>query len=139
VSDCLDVAAAFPKVRFNLAHSLRFDREYLKRASEMKNVWVDCSAHLVHCQLARQNAPPIAPPARRIAADFSDPVKVLRMLHEILSGRCLWGSDNPYMSWCADSMRVIFSYADEAAVLNALPADVKKSISCTAPEAWLLG
>ena len=44
VRDCLDVAEAFPRVRFNLAHSLRYDEEGLKRAGQLPNVWVDCSA-----------------------------------------------------------------------------------------------
>ncbi len=139
VADCLSVARAFPDVRFNLAHSLRFDEEHLRAAAQLPNVWVDCSAHLAHCQLARENSPSVAPPARRLKADYARPAKVLEALFETLRGRCMWGSDNPYMSWCADSMRVIYSYNDEAAVLREVPAAVKQSIASTAPEAWLFG
>jgi predicted TIM-barrel fold metal-dependent hydrolase len=138
-ADCLAVARAYPDVRFNLAHSLRFDREYLQTAASMPNVWVDCAAHLAHCQLARENSPAIAAPGRRLQTDYANPVKVLETLANVLKGKCLWGSDNPYMSWCSDTMRVIYSYAQEAAVLHALPPEVKEQIASKAPYAWLFG
>lgn len=139
VADCLKVAEAYPDIRFNLAHSLRFDKEYLKQAAGMKNVWVDCSAHLAHCQLATQNSPVVAPASRRVKADFDKPVEVLKTLHEMLGGKCLWGSDNPFMSWCADAIRVIFSYEQEAAVLHGVPESVREDVACTASEKWLFG
>jgi predicted TIM-barrel fold metal-dependent hydrolase len=139
VADCLKVARAYPEVRFNLAHSLRFDEEHLKAAAKLPNVWVDCSAFLVHCQLARENSPVVAGPGRRLKADYARPAKVLEALAEVLDGRCMWGSDNPYMSWCADSLRVVYSYDEEAAVLRELPAEVKASVASAAPEAWLFG
>ncbi len=138
-ADCLAVAGAYPDVRFNLAHSLRFDREYLEMAGAMPNVWVDCSAHLAHCQLARENSPAVAAAGRRLLTDYSKPVEALAAIAEILKGKCLWGSDNPYMSWCADTMRIIYSYADEAALLHALPSAVRQQIASAAPEAWLFG
>ena len=139
VKDCLDVARAYPGVRFNLSHSLRFHGALLREAAKLPNVWVDCSAHLVHCQLARESAAAVAPVADRLEADYTQPARVLATIHEMLGGRCLWGSDNPFMSWCADVIRVIYSYADEAAVLHALPGDVQRSIASDAPEAWLFG
>jgi predicted TIM-barrel fold metal-dependent hydrolase len=139
VTDCLAIAEAYPEVRFNLAHSMRFDRECLKRARQLPNVWVDCSAHLAHCSLARENSPAIAPKDRRVEADFSNPVNALEAVIDILGDRCLWGSDNPFMSWCANSIKVIFSYQQEAAVLHALPEKLKTMVASSAPEAWLFG
>jgi predicted TIM-barrel fold metal-dependent hydrolase len=137
--DCLDVAEVFPRVRFNLAHSLRFDRECLKRAAAMPNVWVDCAAHLVHCALAMKNSPAVAPRAQRVDADYSKPSEVLAVIHEMLPGRYLWGSDYPFMSWIADDMSAVFSYDQEADALHALPPDVRDDIASRAPEAWLFG
>ncbi len=137
--DCLDVAECFPRVRFNLAHSLRFDRECLARAALMPNVWVDCSAHLAHCALAMQDAPAIAPAERRVDADYSRPAEVLAMIYEMLHGKYLWGSDNPYMSWCDDNIAMVFSYREEADVLHALPSRVRDDMANAAPEAWLFG
>lgn len=137
VADCLAVAEAFPGVRFNLAHSLRFHREYLRRAAQMPNVWVDCSAHLIHCELARNDAPAVAPAQQRVDADYSKPAEVLVAIHDMLGGKYLWGSDNPFMSWVADKLASVYSYREEAAVLHALSESVRTSMATTAPRAWL--
>jgi predicted TIM-barrel fold metal-dependent hydrolase len=137
--DCLDVAQCFPGLRFNLAHSLRFDRELLQRAALMPNVWVDCSAHLVHCELAVKDAAAIAPRERRVEADYSNPSEVLAIVHELLGGRYLWGSDFPFMSWCDDGMSAVHSYKQEADALHALPPRVRDDMARAAPQAWLFG
>jgi len=138
-SDCLDVAEAFPKIRFNLAHSLRFHAPLLKRAKQLSNVWVDCSAHLAHCKLARENSPVIPAAATRVDANFEDPVSTLLAVYDILGERYMWGSDSPFMSWCDDKLRLIFTYEDEATVLHALPDALTRQIARNAPEAWLFG
>lgn len=137
--DCLTVAEAFPRVRFNLAHSLGFDRELLARAAQIPNVWVDCSALLALCELARGDSPIPAPVSRRVDVDYAKPVQVLMAVCEILGGRYLWGSDNPYMSWCDDVIRIVYSYGDEADVLHGLPKEVREDMAGRAPEAWLFG
>jgi predicted TIM-barrel fold metal-dependent hydrolase len=137
VGDCLAVAEAFPGVRFNLAHSLRFWREGLERAARLPNVWVDCSAHLNHCTLALRDSASVAVRGERVGADYSDPVGVLRVVHEMMGGRYLWGSDNPFMSWCDDKLRLVFSYKQEADVLHGLPERVKLDMAHVAPRAWL--
>jgi hypothetical protein len=139
VSDCLAVADAFPNVRFCLAHSLGFHAEYLRMAAARPNVWVDCAAHLANCELARSGSPIIAPLGRRIDADYSNPVQVLEAVHARLGARYLWGSDNPFMSWCDDQLRLVYSYRDEAAVLHTLPDAVRLDMSNIGPRAWLLG
>ena len=103
------MAEAFPRVRFNLAHSLRFSREDLCRAAELPNVWVDCSAHWNHCTLALRDSPVIPPKPDRVDADYSKPADVLQAVHAILRGKYLWGSDNPFMSWCDDRLRLVFT------------------------------
>jgi hypothetical protein len=139
-TDCLAVAEAYPRVRFNLAHSLRFHAEYLRRAAQLPNVWVDCAAHLAHCQIASDPACPfVAAPADRVDADCRRPADVLLAIHDIIGERFMWGSDNPYMSWADDLIRVLFSYADEVAVLANLPPEIKTSMLSTAPAAWLFG
>jgi predicted TIM-barrel fold metal-dependent hydrolase len=138
-SDCLDVAEAFPKVRFNLAHSLRFHAPLLKRATQLPNVWIDCSAHLNHCKLASENSVVVPPAGTRVDADYTDPVAAMLAVHDIVGDRYLWGSDNPFMSWCDDKLRLLFSYKQEADVLHALPESVKMSMADDAPRAWLFG
>lgn len=139
VADCIAVAEKYPKVRFNLAHNLRMDAVFLKRITEFPNVWVDCSAHLAHCALAAKGAKIVAPPDRRVRADFTKPTEVLRTIYDLIGDRYMWGSDAPYMSWCANNLRMIFSYEEESQAFLNLPADVQKSMCETAPEAWLFG
>jgi Amidohydrolase len=137
VADCLAVARAFPGVRFNLAHSCRFHEPLLRECAAMANVWVDCSAHLAHCQLARENKPAVAPPDQRVKAAYAQPAAALEAVHAIMGDRYLWGSDNPFMSWYDDRLRIIYTYADEMAVVNALPEKIRASMLCDAPRAWL--
>ena len=139
VSDCLDVAQKYPKVRFNLAHSLRFHAPLLKQARQMPNVWVDCSAHLNHCYLATQEQPGRSAQGTRVDANYGDPVSALLAVYDILQERYMWGSDNPYMSWCDDKLRLLFTYKQEADVLFALPEHLTRQLAQKAPEAWLFG
>src|SRR5439155_618455 len=101
------------------------------------NVWVDCSAHLNHCRLATENSPIVPPKGERVDADYSKPVAVLQTIHAMLDGRYLWGSDNPYMAWCDDKLKLMFSYKDEADVLHALSEKVRIDMAQTAPRNWL--
>jgi predicted TIM-barrel fold metal-dependent hydrolase len=139
VSDCLEVAEKYPKVRFNLAHSLRFHASLLKQARQLPNVWVDCSAHLNHCLLASRNSAVVPPEGTRVDANYEDPVSTLLAVYDIMGERYMWGSDNPYMSWCDDKLRLLFTYKQEADVLYALPEHLTREIGTHAPEAWLFG
>jgi predicted TIM-barrel fold metal-dependent hydrolase len=139
VKDCLAVAQAFPRVRFNLAHSLRFHARLLSEAAALPNVWVDCSAHLAHCQIARDNLSAVAPSADRIDADYTKPAKVLEAIHAVVGERYLWGSDNPFMSWCDDRLKLFYTYKQEMDVVRALPEHIRRSMLSDAPHAWLFG
>jgi predicted TIM-barrel fold metal-dependent hydrolase len=138
-ADCLAVAQAFPRVRFNLAHSCRFHAPLLRECAATPNVWVDCSAHLAHCWLARQNSPAVAPISDRVVADYERPAKVLETIFAMLGDRYLWGSDNPYMSWCDDKLKLVFTYAQEMDIVRALPERIRTSMLTAAPRAWLFG
>jgi predicted TIM-barrel fold metal-dependent hydrolase len=137
IKDCLEIAETYPRIRFNLAHSLRFSAPDLKRAAQLPNVWVDCSAHLNHCTLALDNSIIIPPTNERVDADYSKPADVLQAIHSMLNGKYLWGSDNPYMAWCDDKLKLMFSYKDEADVLHALPEKIRLDMAQTAPRNWL--
>jgi len=137
IKDCIAVAEAFPKVRFNLAHSLRFSASDLKQAAQLPNVWIDCSAHLNHCKIAVDGSPVVPPKGQRVDADYTRPVQVLQTIHSMLNGKYMWGSDNPYMAWCDDKLRLTFTYKDEADVLHALPEKIKIDMATTAPRNWL--
>jgi predicted TIM-barrel fold metal-dependent hydrolase len=137
VSDCLAVARAFPKVRFNLAHSCRFHEPLLRECAATANVWVDCSAHLAHCQLARENRGAVAPVNERVKADYTQPIQVLEAVHAIVGAKYMWGSDNPFMSWYDDKLRIIYTYQQEMDVVRQLPEPIRNSMLTDAPQAWL--
>src|SRR5205814_2296506 len=124
---------------FNLAHSCRFHLPLLRECATTKNVWVDCSAHLAHCQLVRDGLSPVAPPNERVVADYTNPTKVLEAVHAIVGDKYMWGSDNPFMSWYDDRLRLMFTYEQEMAVLDALPPAIRNSMLSDAPHAWLIG
>lgn len=139
--DILDIAEANPQVRFNAAHSCRFDREMLDRIVDLPNTWFDCSAHGIHCQLAVTDHPIVAPPARRFDSDYTDPARVLKDLAEAYPEKMMWGSDSPYHSFVAafdgGRLELMSHYSDEADALNALPMDLKERVTDANIRAWL--
>jgi predicted TIM-barrel fold metal-dependent hydrolase len=137
VSDCLAVARAFPTVRFNLAHSCRFHESLLRECAATANVWVDCSAHLAHCQLAREDKSAVTLREQRVDTDYTQPAQALEAVYKIVGEKYMWGSDNPFMSWCDDGLRILYTYKQEMEVVRALPAEVQRSMLTDAVRAWL--
>ncbi len=121
----LRVAEATPGVRFCMAHSCRFDREYLDRVAALPNTWYDCSAHRIHCQGAERGLRFIAPPERRFKADYRDPTAVLRAMADAYPHKLMWGSDSPFQSYVAKHEGTVVSlrstYEEEASCLHGLP------------------
>ncbi|MFV0415019.1 MAG: amidohydrolase family protein [Chthoniobacterales bacterium] len=139
--DILDVVEARPKIRFNVAHSCRFDRPSLDRLAELPNAWFDCSAHIIHTRLAVENSPVVATPARRVDADYRDPAAVLARLHELYPNKILWGSDSPFQSYIEISpdmeYRLFCTYKEEVDVLKAQSDSAIQDMAWTNPLAHL--
>lgn len=140
-SDILDVAEKFPRVRFCLAHSCRYDRECLDRVNALPNTWFDCSAHCIHCEGAVADMPFIAPRNRRFDTDYTDPARVIADLAAAYPAKFLWGSDSPFYSYAAmlgeKRLALISTYAREVAALRAQPPDVVARIAGSNTLAWL--
>jgi len=130
--DILDVAEAWPGVRFCLAHSCRFDLPSLERLGTMENTWFDCSAHCIHCDSVIDGLPNVAIPERLVPADYSRPDAVMKTLAELLPGRMMWGSDAPFYSYAAkhdkNPLCLISSYAREVAALGLLSDEQKTAL-----------
>ena len=124
VSDILAIAESRPRLRFNLAHSCRFDRLALDRIAELPNAWFDCSAHGIHCRLATEDHPAVASPSRRFDSDYASPVRVLADLAAAYPDKLLWGSDAPFYSYCDNNIQSVSSYAAEMAMLRAQSDEV---------------
>lgn len=130
VNDILDIVEKTPQVRFCVAHSLRFDRAGLERLARLPNAWFDCSAHRIHCDLAVQDHPAIAPKENRFDTDYTRPAQVLRELGEAYPDKLMWGSDSPYYSFVAEIggevLSLRSSYALEVQALRVLPLDMQQ-------------
>lgn len=129
--DIIDIAAENPDVRFCAAHSCRFDREQLGRIAALSNCWFDCSAHGIHCELALQNSPVVAPPKRRFESDYTRPDVVLRDMVEAYPGKLMWGSDSPFYSFIASGIQLVSSYEREVEYLMALPDSLREEAGTT--------
>ncbi|MCM8821561.1 MAG: amidohydrolase [Candidatus Omnitrophica bacterium] len=124
-----------PDVRFCLAHCIGFDKNYLKMADSMENVWVDTSALTIQVQLTRENHPIAAPENERFDADYSDHKKVLSSLVDAFPETIVWGTDTPAYSYIArrkqgktkDSYVETWlkaTYRDEIDALRSLPRNL---------------
>ena len=140
-ADILDIAEAWPGVRFNVAHSCRFDKPSLDRLASLANCWFDVSAHGIHCDLALQDSPAVAVPERRFTSDFTRPDVVLRDLTLAYPHKVLWGSDSPYYTFVAESDGVNFAllstFERETGFVQALPPELMELAGWSNPIAWL--
>jgi Predicted metal-dependent hydrolase of the TIM-barrel fold len=137
VADILRIVESRPGIRFNLAHSCRFDRPSLDRIAELPNAWFDCSAHAIHCELAVQDRPAVAAKDRRFESDYRDPVRVLGDLAAAYPDKLLWGSDAPFHSYSDDNLSLMSSYAREVEILRALGPEVVARIASSNTLAYL--
>lgn len=129
-SDILDIAEAWPQLRFCLAHSCRYDLPCLERLAALPNAWFDCSAHVIHCDLAVRNQSFIAEPSRRFHSHYEDPAQVLLDLAQAWPDKLIWGSDSPFYSYVDSEFFLISTYATEAACLKRLPAPLHRRVTC---------
>ena len=131
--DIINIAKKTPAVRFCVAHSCRFDWEQLERIAELANCWFDCSAHIIHCRLADQNYPIVAPSSRRFPSDYANPSKVLNDLAQAYPTKLIWGSDSPYYSFdsnfSGERLALLSSYQEEVDTLQTLPEPLRWQIS----------
>jgi predicted TIM-barrel fold metal-dependent hydrolase len=96
VFEILKVARARPDIRFNLAHTCRFDRRALDEAAAIPNAFVDISAFYIHCTLAQRNHPAVARKAQRFPADYRRRADALKAIANAYPDTILWGTDTPF-------------------------------------------
>lgn len=136
-SDILRVVESRPKVRFVLAHSCRFHLPSLQRAAELPNAWVDCSAHVIHCQCAASNHPAAAKPSERFDSNYESPETVLADLASAFPGKFIWGTDAPFYSIHYQHVKMISSYKREVACLDALSEKMQTEVAYDNTQQWL--
>ncbi|MBN1558035.1 MAG: amidohydrolase family protein [Lentisphaerae bacterium] len=92
----LEVVRARPDVRFDLAHTCRFDRRALDAAAGLENCWVDLSAFHIHCTLACRNHESVAAERHRFPADYRRHAAAMRKIADTYPDTVMWGTDTPY-------------------------------------------
>jgi predicted TIM-barrel fold metal-dependent hydrolase len=139
--DIIDIAEANPDVRFCVAHSCRFDVECLDRIAALDNCWFDCSAHGIHCDLAVQDSPVVAPVEKRFKSNYADPAEVLRDLAAAYPNKLMWGSDSPYQSFVANAqgerLALLSTYEKEVEYFRGLPPEAQQLAGCDNTLNWL--
>jgi len=140
----LEVARAFPNVRFCLAHCLGFDKTHLDEADALPNVWVDSAAMKI--QIEPEEI--LAPPARRFPSDYTDYRRVFADLVQAYPRTLIWGSDSPAYTYIEkrrypDGTTVNFAlrgtYEQERAALAALSPELARRAGNLNPRAFLFG
>ena len=137
VFEILRVVEAHPEVRFNIAHTCRFDRRALDRAAALPNCFVDLSAFHIHCKLAVDNHPAVASGEGRFPADYTDHAAAMQHIAEAYPDTMLWGSDIPghnFMSRFVDEagtehrVHLTCEPYREAEEFHRLPDDIQQRI-----------
>ena len=136
--DIVNFAERHPEIRVCIAHSARFSKSILERADKLDNCYVDFSAFIIHCKLAKQNSPSVAAQKHRFVANYNKPRSVMKKLAEAYPKTMLWGSDTPFNYWIqkyytADGKlvedRLDCGYREEMGLVNNLPKSIKTNIT----------
>jgi predicted TIM-barrel fold metal-dependent hydrolase len=105
IADLLDIARAWPKLRFCVAHFCGFHQKTFQQVHAYDNVWVDSAAMSIGCDFVRQKSKIYESGAAKIPADYSDPPKVFAELAHRFPETFMWGTDNPFHS-CTCTLRI---------------------------------
>jgi predicted TIM-barrel fold metal-dependent hydrolase len=138
VYDIVDFAERHPDIRVCIAHSARFVEPVLEKAAKLNNCFVDLSAFIIHCELARQDSPAVAEQSKRFSGDYHNPLSVMTDLAKTYPDTLIWGSDTPFYYWIQkyysadgtlieDNLRCSFN--EEKKLLDELAEDIKYKIA----------
>jgi len=138
-SDIFKIVEQRPDLRFCFAHCLLFNQEFLERAKQSPNVWVDTAAFKIQVDLVNQLIEDnVINRKALIDADFSDYRKVMTTLCQMYSDTIVWGTDSPAYTYNCRRLQGYdiyqdFSlkgrYEDEVMALRTLSSDIQKKIS----------
>jgi len=140
VNDIIGFAERHPDVRVCIAHSARFAKPVLEEAHRLKNCFVDLSAFLIHCKLARVDSDIVAAENIRFPANYKNPLSVMSRLIKEYPDTMIWGSDTPFYYWIqkfytADGKisedRLECGFKEEIQLLHSLPDELKYRVAYT--------
>ena len=91
----LPFAQKHPNIRVCIAHLAGFDKDIITKIKNTNNIFVDTSPFLSCCYLAKQKDKKYLSP-NNFDLEYSDPMEVLISINNILKGRLIWGTDEPW-------------------------------------------
>lgn len=142
------VVERHPELRFCLAHCIGFHREFLEKADDLPNVWVDTSALKIQVQAACRRETFMAKPEERFDWDYADHLSVMKSLVGRFPETILWGSDSPCYSYISRRLQgesnyrpfhLKGTYEQEKAALDALSPELRRKVAASNTAAFLFG
>ncbi|MDD5707102.1 MAG: amidohydrolase family protein [Kiritimatiellae bacterium] len=145
--DILDIMAAYPALRYCLAHAIGFHRGFLEAASRAANVWVDTGALKIQCELVHAGSPLLAHGSECFDSDYTDHRRVMQDLAAAYPDTIVWGSDTPAYSYIVrrrqgggvQDFRLKATYEDEVAALRALAPAMQQRVGSSNTLDFLFG
>lgn len=116
-----------PDLTFCIAHSGDFDTQFITRAKEFRNLFIDCSPFDAMCaKFSKLNNLD-----GKLRLNLDVPFEALQQLYDLIPEQLMWGSDEPWTK-LMDSMgriQVETSLSQAKNTLDSIPSDIKKQIS----------
>ncbi|MFC1479809.1 amidohydrolase family protein, partial [Planctomycetota bacterium] len=146
--DAFKVIEKNPDIRFCAAHCILFHEEYLVKAENMENVWVDTAALKIQVQLVNDKSPIIEDFDVLMEGDYSNHISIMRTLAERFPDTLIWGTDSPAYSYICTRKQgegnfSLFNlkaeYGDEAEALNGLSGDLREKVGSENARRFLFG
>ncbi len=95
ISYILELARAYPTLRFNAAHFCGFHQPIFEEVARYDNVWVDAAAMCIGCDLVLEKSRIYESGKAKIPADYRDPAKVFAEISRRFPDKFMWATDNP--------------------------------------------
>ena len=103
ISQILDLARAYPGLRFCAAHFCGFHQKTFEEAARYDNVWVDSGAMSIGCDVVVQKLKIYEAGPAKIPGDYRDPPAVFAEIARRFPDTFMWGTDNPAHTWVSSS------------------------------------
>jgi len=127
----------YPDIRVTIAHCGFFNAEFMNRAKDFQNLFIDSSSFNVLCQIfdRRENK------KGKIELDWKDPKKAFAEIYNMVPKQFLWGSDEPWTCYTDYSGELIVNgdLFKEKELLDAQVTSIRKGVSYHSTMRFLLG
>jgi len=138
----LELARQYPKIRFAMAHAVRFEKVIYDEmvTGRYSNVFIDVSPLISLCNITKVDIS--SGSDSKLNIDYEDPRNVVVKLLSILPKNIIWGTDEPWTTITDDRKDGILPkvvYADEAQLLHSLPKNLKLTLANTNTKKFLFG